>query len=99
MAPRRAMFSLYSRATDWNGRISRRELLRVGGLSALALSASELSRLRGLCGPAAPNAKRRRNSCVFLFLFGGPSQVDLWDMKPAAPVEIRGEFKPSATRV
>jgi hypothetical protein len=36
---------------------------------------------------------------VFIFLFGGPSHIDLWDMKPAAPLEIRGDFQPIATRV
>src|SRR5205085_12032215 len=46
-----------------------------------------------------PEAKKRRgNSCVFFFLFGGPSQIDLWDMKPAAPAEVRGTFRPAATR-
>jgi hypothetical protein len=45
------------------------------------------------------NAKRKQNSCIFLFLFGGPSQIDLWDMKPAAPTEVRGIFRPNATRV
>lgn len=34
---------------------------------------------------------------IFVFLFGGPSQIDLWDMKPAAPLEIRGEFRPIQT--
>jgi hypothetical protein len=43
--------------------------------------------------------KRRRNACVFLFLFGGPSHIDLWDMKPQAPAEVRGEFRPIATNV
>jgi len=36
---------------------------------------------------------------VFLFLFGGPSHLDLWDLKPEAPLEIRGEFQPVATSV
>ena len=36
---------------------------------------------------------------MFLFLFGGPSHIDLWDMKPAAPLEVRGEFKSIATSV
>jgi hypothetical protein len=44
-------------------------------------------------------ANRQYNSCVFLFLFGGPSQIDLWDMKPQAPVEVRGEFQPVSTKV
>ena len=42
----------------------------------------------------ASGARRRHHSCVFVFLFGGPSHIDLWDMKPQAPAEIRGEFKP-----
>src|SRR5689334_21228316 len=70
---------------------SRREFLRFGGLSLAGLAASELGRTQA----APPRAK----SCVFFFLFGGPSQIDLWDMKPEAPVEVRGEFTPTATRV
>src|SRR5262249_40630600 len=38
-------------------------------------------------------------ACILLWLAGGPSQPDMWDMKPDAPVEIRGEFKPIATTV
>ncbi len=74
---------------------TRRELLRVGGLGLLALTTPQLARLRA----RAPAEKKRGNACVFLFLFGGPSHIDLWDMKPAAPAEIRGEFRPAATRV
>lgn len=48
---------------------------------------------------ASGETKHRGNSCVFLFLFGGPSHIDLWDMKPQAPREIRGEFQPAATNV
>lgn len=43
----------------------------------------------------SPSAK----SCVLFLLHGGPSQLDTWDMKPEAPVEVRGEFKPIATNV
>ncbi|MEZ6128023.1 MAG: DUF1501 domain-containing protein [Planctomycetaceae bacterium] len=78
---------------------SRRELLRVGGLSAFGLSSGELARLRSLNAADPDNSGRRQNSCVFLFLFGGPSQIDLWDMKPQAASEIRGEFQPVATTV
>jgi hypothetical protein len=75
---------------------TRRELLRAGGLSLLGLTASRLEQLRA----SAPGpAKGRSNSCVFLFLLGGPSQIDLWDLKPAAPAEVRGEFQPIQTRV
>lgn len=80
-------------------RIQRRELLRIGGLSLLGLSAAELSRLRAHASDKRSAEARRQNACVFLFLFGGPSHIDLWDMKPEAPREIRGEFKPVATCV
>jgi hypothetical protein len=78
---------------------TRRELLRVGGLTALGLSAGGLERLRALADPGSPAVKYRQNSCLFIFLFGGPSHIDLWDMKPGAPAEIRGEFRPVATAV
>src|SRR5687767_11008006 len=71
--------------------LNRRELLRVGGLSLCGLSIADLA--------AAKPAKQRFKSCVFVFLFGGPSHIDLWDMKPSAPAEIRGDFKPVSTSV
>ncbi|MEX0586624.1 MAG: DUF1501 domain-containing protein, partial [Pirellulales bacterium] len=74
-------------------------MLRVGALSALGLSVSDVARLRAMSPSTTAVEKRRRNSCVFLFLFGGPSHIDLWDMKPDAPAEVRGEFRPVATRV
>ncbi|HUR53883.1 MAG TPA: hypothetical protein VMZ71_07115, partial [Gemmataceae bacterium] len=72
---------------------SRREWLRVGALSPFGLTAAALRRLRA-ASPAtsAQGEERRRNSCVFVFLFGGPSHIDLWDMKPDAPDVVRGEF-------
>ena len=77
---------------------TRRELVSAGSLSLLGLTLSGLQYLRS-CSPSARSEKHRRNSCVFFFLFGGPSQIDLWDMKPMAPAEIRGEFTPRATSV
>jgi hypothetical protein len=89
------MFSLY----DQRRGPTRREVLRVGGLSLLGLTTGDLARLRARSAANAPGKDRRRNSCIFLFLFGGPSHIDLWDMKPAAPAEIRGDFRPAATTV
>src|SRR5262245_32335357 len=77
---------------------SRRALLRVGGLGVLGLTTRTLLELRTRADEA-PTARHPGNSCVFIFLFGGPSHIDLWDMKPGAPEEIRGEFRPIATRV
>ncbi len=76
---------------------TRRELLQLGGLSLMGLSTQQLAALRARAADDSPLAKHRQNSCVFIFLFGGPSHIDLWDMKPRAPVEVRGEFKPMAT--
>jgi hypothetical protein len=70
------------------------------GLGWLGLSPPALRALRAAAPADSPGAeKRRRNSCVFLFLFGGPSHIDLWDMKPDAPEAVRGEFTPAATAV
>lgn len=96
------MFSIFSAEENRPSRagpVSRRELLRVGGLSLLGLSSLDLARLRAAERPGVAPSPGRRNSCIFIFLFGGPSHIDLWDMKPQAPLEIRGEFKPIATNV
>src|SRR3954462_14594920 len=77
-----------------NWQPNRRSFLATG-LTPIGLGLSDLSRLRA----TSSNDNRRRNSCVFLFLFGGPSQIDLWDMKPGAPDGVRGQFRPAATRV
>lgn len=81
-------------------RVSRREVLRVGGLATLGLSLADLLRVPGLRAAGttdsiAPKAK----SCIVLFLMGGPPQHSTWDPKPNAPAEVRGEFGPIATTV
>ena len=76
--------------------LSRRELLQVGGISLLGLSLPRLLR----ADEARNNRSRSRaDACILIFLNGGPSHLDMWDMKPDAPAEIRGEFKPIATSV
>ncbi len=71
--------------------LTRRDFLHAGVLAPLGLGLSSLSALGG----SAPSDM----NCIMLFLVGGPSQLDTWDMKPDAPEEIRGPFKPIATRV
>jgi arylsulfatase A-like enzyme len=72
---------------------SRRDVLRLGavGLSALTLPAI----LRAERQAAARPAKAK--NVIFIWQQGGPPHQDMWDMKPDAPEEIRGEFKPIAT--
>ncbi len=77
--------------------INRRACLQVGGLSLLGLNSLELARLRSASANDSTTVARRYNSCVFIFLFGGPSHIDMWDMKPQASSEVRGEFRPIAT--
>ncbi|HUG94001.1 MAG TPA: DUF1501 domain-containing protein [Planctomycetaceae bacterium] len=78
---------------------TRRDCLRAGALSLLGLTAADLLKLRASAQAPATHSAARHNSCVFVFLFGGPSHIDLWDMKPLAPLEIRGEFRPIETSV
>lgn len=78
-------------------RPSRRRLLQMGGISYLGLSLPGLLEADASGTPDAP--PRRADSCILIFLDGGPSHLDMWDMKPDAPPEIRGEFRPIATTV
>jgi hypothetical protein len=74
--------------------ITRRDFLQVGTLGAIGLSLSRLAELQAL--GAAPAGSDER-SCIMIFNLGAPSQIDCWDMKPDAPAEIRGPFKPIRT--
>lgn len=78
-------------------RLDRRQLLRIGGSGCLAgLSLSTLLQWQAEAAlPIAPKAK----AIIFILLEGGPSHIDMWDMKPEAPSEIRGPFKPISTIV
>ncbi len=81
----------------------RRKVLCAGGLGLLGLTSFDLARLRAAALAREENQagapKQRAKSCVFIFLFGGPSHIDLWDMKPNAPSNVRGEFRPVETNV
>jgi hypothetical protein len=77
------------------GQISRRRLLQMGGAGVLGLSLPRL--LRADQSRSAAGIEARADACIILFLNGGPSHLDTWDMKPAAPAEVGGEFKPIAT--
>src|SRR5437773_8752317 len=76
--------------------ISRRSFLRAGGLALGGLTLSDLLRLRAQ-GDVMPQG--RGKSVIMICLGGGPSHVDTYDMKPEAPAEIRGEFRPIKTNV
>jgi hypothetical protein len=79
--------------------ISRRELLRAGGLGALGLSLADLLRSGASAAPAANGTFGRAKNVIFLWLQGGPPQHETFDPKPDAPLEIRGPFQPISTNV
>jgi hypothetical protein len=73
-------------------------LLRIGAISLGGLTLPSLLRQHAvLAGPTERVA--RAKSVVILYLSGGPSQLDMWDMKPQAPQEVRGTFRPISTSV
>lgn len=77
--------------------VSRRLALQVGAsgfLPGLSLPA-----LLGMQAHAGTGKEPTAKSCIFLFLQGGPSTIDMWDLKPEAPAEIRGPYKPIRTNV
>ena len=86
--------------------ITRREMLRVGGLGFTGLlwsdwlraSAAAAARSRKVSGSVGRTFGKAK-ACILIFNYGGPSHLDILDLKPDAPPEIRGEFKPAATCV
>lgn len=87
------MLHLTGRGSPLCDGITRREWLRVGGLAMGGLTLPQLLRAR------AASDRKPATSCIQLFMWGGPSQHETFDLKPEAPEGIRGEFRPIATRV
>src|SRR5262245_56516984 len=84
-------------------RLNRREVLQWGSLGVMGLGLGDLLAARGLAGSVpfrsdAPGFGKAK-ACILMFMWGGPSHIDTWDMKPDAPREVRGEFDPIATNV
>jgi Protein of unknown function (DUF1501) len=97
------VFTFLDRSTRLCDGITRREWLRVGGLSAFGLTLAQLKQAQALSlashrtelGSSFGKAKR----CIVLFMLGGPPQHETWDPKPEASADVRGEFGsiPTAT--
>jgi hypothetical protein len=78
--------------------LTRRETLKAGALTVLGgLTLTDLLRAEEAAGPKAKPGKAK--NVIVLYLLGGAATQDMWDMKPDAPAEVRGEFKPVATNV
>src|SRR5689334_8822670 len=93
-----------NRVRDCDG-VTRREFMRIGGAGLLGLSLPAFLQLEAMAANA-PNAAAKAKggfggakSVIMIFLQGGPSHIDIWDPKPDAPANIRGEFKPIKTKI
>jgi uncharacterized protein (DUF1501 family) len=75
--------------------ITRRDFLQVGALGAIGLTLSKFAALQAMGAVSKGNDEK---AVILIFNLGAPSQLDTWDMKPNAPSEIRGPFKPIKTQ-
>src|ERR1051325_10264233 len=83
---------------------SRREFLRIGGAGMLGISLADILRLQARADTSPDAAKSKAGwgkakSVILIFLQGGPSHIDIWDPKPDAPSNVRGDFKPIRSNV
>ncbi|MDA1017155.1 MAG: DUF1501 domain-containing protein [Planctomycetota bacterium] len=85
--------------------LTRRDLIRTGGLGLFGLNVPQLLAAEDarvapthVFSPGTPFPKGRAKSVLFLYLFGGPSQLETFDMKPDAPSQLRGPFQPIDSR-
>jgi hypothetical protein len=86
--------------------LTRREVLRVGGLGFTGLVCADWLKARAAASERARAGRRplsgrfgKAKSCILIFNYGGPSHLDTFDLKPDAPGEVRGDFRPMATSV
>lgn len=89
------MFTLWGAKQRYCDGISRRNFLKVGAFG-MGLTMADVVRHRAFAGASAPKSNK---SAIMIYLPGGPSHMDMYDLKPDAPAEFRGEFKPIATNV
>jgi hypothetical protein len=88
------MLTLYGRRRQFCDGVTRRDALRVGAAGIGGLTLAHLLRAEAT---AAPERAQRPKSIINIYLPGGPSHMDTFDLKPDAPAEFRGEFRPIDT--
>src|SRR5262245_66477628 len=88
------MLTIYGPKQRFCDGISRRNFLKIGALGLGGLTLPEL-----LQGEAQSGVRRSHKAVIMIFLPGGPSHQDIFDLKMDAPSEIRGEFRPIPTNV
>jgi uncharacterized protein (DUF1501 family) len=88
------MITIHGRKMPFCDGLNRREFLKIGGLAMGGLTMTDL-----LAAEARAGVKSSNKAVIMIYLPGGPPHIDLVDMKPDAPVEIRGPYKPMETKV
>jgi len=79
--------------------VTRRDLLRVGGLTALGLGMGDLFRLQRAAAASGAATQATAKSCILIWLDGGPSHLETFDLKPEAPAEVRGPLEAISTKL
>src|SRR2546422_2994279 len=90
------MFTLWGAKQKFCDGLTRRNFLQVGAFGA-GLTLADLLRLKS--ASTTPSATTSNKSAIMIYLPGGPSHMDMYDLKPDAPTEFRGEFRPIDTNV
>lgn len=88
------MLTMWGNKQSFCDGVNRRNFLKIGGLAMGGLSMAELLRAEAHAG-----AGSRHKSIIMVYLPGGPSHIDMYDPKPSAPAEFRGEFAPISTKI
>ncbi len=88
------MLTIYGKAAQFCDGVSRRNFMKIGAIGLAGLSLPELLRAEAAAGTRNPH-----KSVIMIYLPGGPSHQDMYDLKPDAPADIRGEFNPIHTNV
>lgn len=79
--------------------LHRRDVLRAGSIGLLGMTLPQLLAAEEAARAVSNAPTKKAKAVILLFMWGGPAQQETWDLKPEAPAEIRGEFKPIATNV
>src|SRR5579862_1446352 len=88
------MLTIYGKGARFCDGVSRRNFLKIGAIGLAGLSLPEILRAE-----AAAGARNPRKAVIMIYLPGGPSHQDMFDLKPGAPSDVRGEFNPISTNV
>jgi hypothetical protein len=91
------MFTVWGGKQNFCDGVSRRNFLKIGAFGT-GLTLADMLRLRAAAGPATASTTSAK-AAIMIYLPGGPSHMDMYDLKPEAPMEYRGEFRPIQTNV